>query len=380
LRRPTKEPQLGSSDEHCIERLDVSVYTIPTDAPEADGTLAWDSTGMVIVEPRTRGGTAGLGYAFGDTSTGTLVRDLLAGVVIGRDVRDTTGAREAMVRSIRNLGRPGICSMAIAAVDIALWDTKARCADQPLFRLLGAVRDAVPVYGSGGFTTYTRQRLVDQLSSWVGEGIPRVKMKIGTDRGASWRQDIDRITAVREASGPDAELYVDANGAYDRTQARRLGLLFAQELGVTWFEEPVSSDDLQGLAQLREALPLDVTAGEYGYDLGYFENMLARGAVDVLQADVGRCAGITEWLRVAAAAAAHQTPFSAHCGQTLHAHVACVPPNLRHIEYFHDHAHIDQIMFDGVLKPVDGALRPAADRPGLGLTLRRGDAEQYRSA
>lgn len=370
---------MGSSDEYRIERLDVSVYTVPTDAPEADGTLAWDSTGLVIVEPRTRGGTVGLGYAFGDAATGTLVAELLAGVVVGRDVRDTTGAWEAMVRSIRNLGRPGICSMAIAAVDIALWDTKARCADQPLFKLLGAVRDAVPVYGSGGFTTYSRERLVDQLSGWVAEGIPRVKMKIGTDRGASWRRDIERITAVREAIGPDAELYVDANGAYDRTQARQLGLLFAQELGVTWFEEPVSSDDLQGLSQLREALPLDVTAGEYGYDLVYFETMLARGAVDVLQADVGRCAGITEWLRVAATAAAHQTPFSAHCGQTLHAHVACVPPNLRHIEYFHDHARIDQIMFDGVLEPVDGALRPAADRAGLGLTLRRSDAEQYRS-
>ncbi len=308
------------------------------------------------------------------------MRDLLAGVVTGRDVRQTAGAWEAMVRSIRNLGRPGICSMAIAAVDIALWDTKARCAEQPLFRLLGAVRDAVPVYGSGGFTAYSRQRLVEQLSGWVEQGIPRVKMKIGTDRGASWRADIERVRAVREAIGSDTELYVDANGAYDRTQARRLGELFARELAVTWFEEPVSSDDLQGLAQLREALPLDVTAGEYGYDLVYFEQMLGAGAVDVVQADVGRCAGITEWLRVAAACAAQQTPFSAHCSQSLHAHVACVPPNLRHIEYFHDHARIDQIMFDGVLAPIHGSLRPAEDRPGLGLTLRRTDAERYRVA
>ena len=367
-------------DEYCIDRLDVSVYTIPTDAPEADGTLAWDSTSIVVVEPHTRGGTTGLGYTFGDTATGTLIRDLLANVVLGRDVRDTTAVWEAMVRSIRNLGRPGICSMAIAAVDIALWDTKARCADQPLFRLLGAVRDAVPIYGSGGFTTYTEQRLVDQLAGWVGQGIPRVKMKIGADQGASWQQDIKRIAAVRAAIGADTELYVDANGAYDRTQARRLGLRFAEEFAVSWFEEPVSSDDLHGLAQLREALPLDVTAGEYGYDLVYFEHMLDAGAVDVLQADVGRCAGITEWLRVASACAAQQTPFSAHCGQSLHAHVACVPPNLRHIEYFHDHARVDQIMFDGVLAPIDGSLRPADDRPGLGLTLRRADAEPHRVA
>ena len=366
--------------EHSIERLDVSVYTIPTEEPEADGTLSWKSTSVVVVEPHTRGGTVGLGYVFGDTATGTLVRDLLTHVVVGRDVRDTAAAWEAMVRSIRNLGRPGICSMAIAAVDIALWDTKARCAGQSLFRLLGPLRDAVPVYGSGGFTTYTEQHLVEQLAGWVAQGIPRVKMKIGTDRGTSQHHDVARVAAARHAIGADAELYVDANGAYDRAQARRLGLQFAEEFGVTWFEEPVSSDDLQGLTNLREELPLDVTAGEYGYDLVYFERMLSAGAVDVLQADVGRCAGITEWLRVAAACAAHQTPFSAHCGQSLHAHVACIPPNLRHIEYFHDHARIDQIMFDGTLVPIAGALRPADDRPGLGLTLRRGDAEPYRVA
>jgi L-alanine-DL-glutamate epimerase-like enolase superfamily enzyme len=366
------------SDEHLIEALDVSVYTVPTDGLEADGTLAWDSTGVVVVFPRTRGGTTGLGYAFGDRSTEVMVSDLLAGVVIGRDVRDTVGAWQAMVQSIRNLGRPGICSMAIAAVDIALWDTKARCAGQPLFRLLGAVRDEVPVYGSGGFTTYSTQRLVDQLSGWVKAGIPRVKMKIGMDRGASWRRDIERISAVRQAIGPEVELYVDANGAYDRTQARRLGVLFAQEFGVTWFEEPVSSDDLRGLAELRRALPLDVTAGEYGYDLAYYQSMLAADAVDVLQADVGRCAGITEWLRVAATCAAHQVPFSAHCRPSQHAHVACVPPNLRHVEYFHDHARIDAIMFDGALVPEQGRLRPSEERPGIGLTLRAADAERYR--
>jgi L-alanine-DL-glutamate epimerase-like enolase superfamily enzyme len=367
------------SDEHTIERLDVAVYTIPTDAPEADGTLAWDSTSLVIVEPRTQGGTTGLGYAFGNTATGILVRDVLADVVVGRDIRDTAGAWEAMVRSIRNLGRSGISSMAIAAVDIALWDTKARCADQPLFRLLGAIRDEIPIYGSGGFTAYTEARLAKQLADWVEQGIPRVKMKIGTDRGARPATDLSRVTAARRAIGPHAELYVDANGAYGRAQARELGLRLAHDLDVTWFEEPVSSDDLTGLAQLRETLPLEVTAGEYGYDLDYFKRMLDTRAVDVLQADVTRCAGITEWLRVAALAAANHTPLSAHCGPSLHAHIACVAPTMRHIEYFHDHTRIDRLIFDGTLLPDNGHLRPATDRPGLGLTLRRADAQPYRA-
>ncbi|TMD93841.1 MAG: mandelate racemase [Chloroflexi bacterium] len=372
---------MGEDDSgFTLEAVDVGVYTVPTEQPEADGTLAWDSTTVVVVEPRTRDGTTGLGYAVGDTATGALVRDTLAGVVVGLDVRNTAECWERMRRRIRNLGRPGISSMAIAAVDIALWDTKARCLGLPLHRLLGPVRETVPVYGSGGFTTYTEARLLEQLTGWVEDEIPRVKMKVGMDRGRSWRRDLARVRAVRGAVGDGVEVYVDANGAYDRTLAHRLGLELAGELGVTWFEEPVSSDDLDGLRVLRETLPLDVTAGEYGYDLGYFRAMLRAGAVDVLQADAGRCAGITEWLRVAAICAAFELPLSGHCGPSLHAHVATVPANLRHIEYFHDHARVDRLLFDGALDPVEGALRPADDRPGIGLTLRRGDAARYRVA
>jgi L-alanine-DL-glutamate epimerase-like enolase superfamily enzyme len=371
-------PKSHMTDESVIDSVEVGVYRIPTELPEADGTLSWDSTTVVVVEPRTRGGVTGLGYAFGDGATGTLVRELLAGRVVGVDVHDTGAAWERMRASIRNLGRPGICSMAIAAVDIALWDTKARVLGVPLHRLLGPVRDTVPVYGSGGFTTYTEAQLLAQLTGWVEQGIPRVKMKIGMDHGRSWRRDLERVRAVRRAVGDTVELYVDANGAYDRTRALQIGHVLAEECGVCWFEEPVTSDDLDGLHALREALALDVTAGEYGYDLEYFRRMLHAGAVDVVQADIGRCAGVTEWLRVAATCAASSAPFSAHCGPSLHAHAATVPPNLRHIEYFHDHVRIDHLMFDGVLDPTAGELRPRDDSPGLGLTLRRTDAERYR--
>ena len=362
-----------------ITELRVSAYTIPTDLPEADGTLAWDKTTVVLVEPRLEDGVTGLGYAFGHPGMVQLINETLAPKVIGLDIHQTGRAWLEMVRSIRNLGRPGLCSMAIAAVDIALWDTKARCLQQPLHRLLGAVRESVPVYGSGGFTTYTESQLVEQMTGWVAQGIPWVKMKIGTDRGRSWRQDLQRIALVRKAIGPDVELFVDANGAYSETQALQLGRRFREEFEVAWFEEPVTSDDLAGLHRLRDGLLLDITAGEYGYHLEYFAAMLDRGAVDVLQADVGRCAGVTEWLRVAALAAAHKIDFSAHCGPSLHAAVATVPPNLRHIEYFHDHVRIDHLLFDGVLEPRDGALWPS-DRPGLGLELRRSDAGHFRVA
>ncbi len=326
-----------------IDRIDVSAYKVPTDAPESDGTYAWDHTTLVVVEASV-GGKAGLGYSYADTATAALIHDLLAEVVKGRDAMAVPGAWSAMVAAIRNLGRPGIASMAIAAVDAALWDLKARLLGLPLVTLLGSVRDAAPVYGSGGFTSYSIERLREQLGDWVAASIPRVKMKIGRHPA----EDLVRVRAAREAIGPEAELFVDANGAYSRKQALAQADRFA-ELGVAWFEEPVSSDDLEGLRLLRDRGPagMDIAAGEYGYDLPYFRRMLEAGAVDVLQADATRCAGITGFLRVGALCEARSLPLSAHCAPSLHAHPACTLPSFRHLEYFHDHGRIEHMLFDG---------------------------------
>ena len=283
--------------------------------------------------------------------------------VAGRDAMDVQGAWAAMTRAIRNDGRPGIASMAISAVDVALWDLKARLLELPLAALLGRYRDAVPVYGSGGFTSYSIDRLQEQLSGWVARGIPRVKMKVGRDPGADPR----RVGAAREAIGESAELFVDANGAYSRKQALELAERFS-ESRVSWFEEPVSSDDLEGLRFVRDRAPagMEVAAGEYGYELVYFERML--GSVDVLQADVTRCGGITELLRVDALCKARSLPLSLHCAPSIHAHVGCALECLVHCEFFHDHDRIEHELFDGVLSPEGGALRPDPSRAGLGLS------------
>jgi L-alanine-DL-glutamate epimerase-like enolase superfamily enzyme len=360
-----------------VDGLDVAVYTVPTEEPESDGTLTWTETTVVVVEAHA-GGETGLGFTYATGACATLIHEVFAEVVIGADPLDVPGAWAGMVGSIRNLGRPGISSMAIAAVDTALWDLKALLLQQPLARLLGIVHDEVAVYGSGGFTSFTDEELVEQLTGWAQrDRIPRVKLKVGTAWGARPLRDLERVGRVREALGDEIELYVDANGAYDRKQAIRLAREFA-DLGVTWFEEPVSSDDLEGLREVRDQSTTEVAAGEYGYDLAYFQRMLHAGAVDCLQADVSRCAGITEWLRVAALAAAHNLEISAHCAQSLTAHPAMAVPNLRHLEYFADHARVDRLLFDGVLDPDGGTLRPDLSRPGTGLQLRRPDAERYR--
>ncbi|MGD8815605.1 MAG: enolase C-terminal domain-like protein [Acidobacteriota bacterium] len=354
-----------------IERVAVSAYTIPTDEPEADGTLEWDATTIVVVEAQG-GGRTGLGWSYTAPAAARLIEDTLAPVVVGRDAMAAPAAWQAMIRSIRNLGRPGLVSSAVAAVDTALWDLEARLLDVPLVELLGAAVERVPVYGSGGFTSYSMGRLREQLAGWVADGIPRVKMKVGSDPG----RDPERVDAARDAIG-DAELMVDANGAYDVEQALAMSSVFADR-AVSWFEEPVSSDDLEGLRRVREDTPrgMNTTAGEYGYDIFYFRRMLEAGAVDVLQADATRCAGYTGYRDVAALCRAFNVPLSAHTAPALHLHVCAASPATLHMEWFHDHVRIERMLLDGFIEPRDGAVAPDLSQPGNGYVFLRGAASE----
>jgi L-alanine-DL-glutamate epimerase-like enolase superfamily enzyme len=361
-----------------IDRVDVHAFTVPTDGPdgrEQDGTATWESTTLILVAARA-GGRTGIGYTYGSPATAELIRDVLAAVVLGCDAQAPSAVWRSMSRAVRNAGRPGIGAMAISAVDIALWDLAARLRDLPLFRALPCFHDQVEVYGSGGFTNYPLARLADQLGGWAERGIPRVKMKTSRDPAA----DPERLDVIRAAIGPDVELFVDANGALGRKQALYWSEMFADRWDVRWFEEPVSSDDCQGLRLLRDRGPagLEIAAGEYGYVLRDFVDLLDAGAVDCLQADVTRCCGITGLLQVAGLAAAHHIDLSAHCAPAVSAHAFCAVPGLRHLEYFHDHVRVESLAFDGTLDPVGGALRPDRARTGLGLEVRWADLEAFR--
>jgi len=356
-----------------IERIEVGAYTIPTDAPEADGTLSWDSTTIVLVELHA-GGHAGLGWTYGEPAVAGLILDKLADVVVGREAMDIPGTWAAMTGSLRNAVTSGLSAFAVAAVDIALWDLKARLLDLSLSVLLGRRREAVPIYGSGGFTSYSDERLEAQLAAWVEQGIARVKIKVGSDPGL----DPARVRAARDAIGPDVELMVDGNGAWAPDGALAVADRFA-ECGVRWFEEPVSSDDLEGLRRVRDRAPagMAIAAGEYVTDAYGFRRLLAAEAVDVLQGDATRCGGITGVLRADALCQAYGLPFSAHCSPTVHAPVCAAMQSALHLEWFHDHVRIERLLFDGALEPEGGMLRPNPDSPGLGIELRRADAERY---
>jgi L-alanine-DL-glutamate epimerase-like enolase superfamily enzyme len=356
-----------------VEAIRVEAYTFPTPSPESDGTLTWDSTTAVTVTAEA-GGMSGLGWSYTGPATADLITGTLADVVRGRDVHDVPGNWEAMVRVCRNLGRPGIVSQAVAAVDIALWDLKAKLLQVPLHGLFGRARDSVPVYGSGGFTSMSDGELREQVDGWLAAGCAAVKIKVGESWGTALARDVRRVTLLRDLVGPDVALMVDANGGYTPGQAIRMGSAY-DDLGVIWFEEPLSSDDLTGLSRLRNSLRCDVAAGEYADSAIYVQRMITAGAVDCIQVDVTRCAGYTEWLRCAAIAAAHNLDISAHCAPSLHASVAAAVPNLRHVEWFADHARLEPLLVDGLPSVSGGALH-LTDSPGHGMTL-RADADRW---
>ncbi|HEY4358902.1 MAG TPA: enolase C-terminal domain-like protein [Acidobacteriaceae bacterium] len=350
-------------------------YTIPTESPEADGTIAWDSTTLVVVEIRT-GTETGIGYTYAHPTAAIVARELVEKHCLNQSAFDINALFTAMRTSQRNYGTEGIGATALSAVDIALWDLKAKLLGQSLAGLLGPIRTTVPVYGSGGFTTYGDAQLQEQLRGWIAQGIPRVKMKIGSHP----EQDLRRIAVARKAIGDGAELFIDANGAYSRKQALYFSELAHAEHNVTWFEEPVSSDDLPGLHLLRNRAPagMDIAAGEYGWSAMYLRKMIEAEAVDVMQADATRCGGITGFMDAASIADAHPIPLSAHCGPTIHMHLGCAARPLRHVEYFFDHVRIESMLFDGFrAAQSDGCMHPDFTRPGLGIEFKQKDAEKF---
>lgn len=357
-----------------ISGLDTAVYTFPTAEPEADGTLQWDATTAVTVTLHA-GGQTGLGWTYSSPAAAAVIHDKLLAAVRGRDAFDVAAGWAAMHRACRNLGTKGLVMQAISAVDIAWWDLKARLLGVPLSSLLGRCRAEVPIYGSGGFTTLSDAQLQEQVGWWRSAGCTAMKIKIGESWGIRTDRDLARVRRLRELAGGGTELMVDANGGYSSGQARRVGAEL-DELGVRWFEEPVSSDDTTALANLRGALRCDIAAGEYVSDLYDVRALLP--VLDCLQLDATRCGGYTGWLGGAALAQSQNLQVSGHCAPSLHAFVAAAVPNLRHVEWFVDHARLEPLLVDGLPETRDGALHLATDSPGHGMQL-RSRADQWRT-
>jgi L-alanine-DL-glutamate epimerase-like enolase superfamily enzyme len=322
--------------------------------------------GGLFVHVRTDEGLEGLGV--GQPGARELIERTLKELLVGQDPLCHEKLWDDMFWRVRGFGRKGLAFCAISAVDIALWDLKGKAFGVPLYRLLGPYTDSVPIYGSGGWTHFTEAELVAEQLGYVERGIPRVKMKVAKDFGQAEAEDLRRLAAVRRAVGDGVEVYVDANNGYYAKQAIRLARRF-EEYNVGWFEEPVLADDVAGLAAVARAIDLPVATGEHEYTKYGFRELIAQGGADIVQPDVGRVGGVTEWLKVAHLAHAFNLPVAPHAVQLVHLHLACATPNLKVVEYLGVAEEVDRVWYTEFPAPKDGRWSPSPDRHGLGLAL-----------
>ena len=352
-----------------ITGVTTTVLITPDTLPFHDATMRDVGTtwGGIFVHIATDAGHEGLGLGV-MPGTRELIERTLAPLLIGQDPLDHERLWEAMFWAVRGYGRKGMAFCAISAVDVALWDLKGKIFDAPLYKLLGPYTDRVPIYGSGGWTHFTEDELVREQLGFVAQGIPRVKMKVGKDWGKAEREDVRRVAAVRKAIGDDVELYIDANNGYYAKQAIAMARRFAP-YDVAWFEEPVLADDIAGLAEVARAIDIPVATGEHEYTKFGFKDLIAAGGADIVQPDVGRVGGITEWLKVAHLAHAFNLPVAPHAVSVVHLHLACCTPNLRVVEVLGVELDVYRRWFTELPEQKDGWWSPFPDRPGLGLEL-----------
>ena len=283
-----------------------SIETISLNNPRAtpiqDATTEtpnnFSGRGQLFVRIYTDEGVEGLGMTYSSPGVKDVVENALMQILIGRDPMDTEKIWNDMLWKVRSYGRKGVALCAISAVDIALWDLKAKFLNLPLYKLLGAYTNSVPVYGSGGWTNLTKSELIQEMTDYVESGIPRVKMKVGKNFGNCEREDIERVEAVRDAIGYDIALYIDANNGYRKKQAIYMAKEFEQ-FQVGWLEEPLIPDDVDGMSEIARSTTIPIASGKLEYTKYGFKELIYRGGADIVQPDAGRVGGVTEWIKVA---------------------------------------------------------------------------------
>ncbi|MCH8115744.1 MAG: mandelate racemase/muconate lactonizing enzyme family protein [Chloroflexi bacterium] len=334
----------------------------------------------IFVHIKTDEGLEGLGV--GQARPPHAIREIiereLKDLFIGEDPFNIEKLWNDMFWRMRNYARKGVALQALSSIDIALWDLKARALGLPLYRLLNPRYESVPVYGSGGWTNMTEEELVEEALGFVERGIPRYKMKVGKDFGNAEREDVQRVAAVRKAVGDDVEIYVDANMGYNVKQAIRMSHKF-EDYDVRWFEEPILADNVEGFAQISRATQIPIATGENEYTRHGFKELIVHGGVDIVQPDVGRVGGVTEWMKVASLADSFGLSIAPHGVPNVHLQLCMAIPNLKVVEYFAGGwVTVGRTgFFTEVPVPVDGMWAPFPDKPGLGFELDPDAVKKY---
>jgi L-alanine-DL-glutamate epimerase-like enolase superfamily enzyme len=338
--------------------VDLPVETIRTDAVQS-----FLKQETIFVEITTSDGRHGRGYSYtigtGGTAVLALLRDYLLPRLIGQDARRVEAVWQDLFAATRATTGGVITSLALAAVDTALWDRRCRAAEQPLWVLAGGAHESVPLYDTEvGWLHLSADELVAGAHAAVSAGRTGVKLKIGKPDPA---EDAARLQAVRDAVGPSVDLMVDANQAFTAAEAVRRARLL-EPIDLFWIEEPLPADDLAGHAALARSTSIPIAVGESLYSIGRFAEYVRRGAAGILQVDVARIGGITPWLKVANLAEAHNLAVCPHFLMELHVSLCAAVPNGRYVEYIPQLRAITRTE----ISAVDGRARPP-DEPGLGI-------------
>lgn len=353
---------------HKIAAVDVWLVSTRVPSGIADATRTVEVLGFALVRIRTDQGLEGFGLTYhevGGEATRELIRCSIAPRLLGRDPLDTEVLWNEMFHYLRGVGRKGLAFGALSAIDIALWDLKGKIAGLPVYRLLGGGRSRVPVYASGGWTSYSDEKLVEEMTGFVAQGYDTIKFKVGYAGGTAINRDVARVRKVREAVGPDVRLLVDANNAFDAATAIQLANRIG-DFDIHLFEEPVLADDLRGLARFRRGTDIPLATGEHEYTRYGVRDLLLAEAADIVQADGARAGGYTEMLKCAALTQAFNVRFAPHAMEHVHLHLVAALPNAPFLERLAMFEGITGLVFrDGAR--VENGMMTVPERPGLGL-------------
>lgn len=355
---------------HKVKKVDVHLVSAQAPSGLADSTRKVETVGMTVIRVTTDQGLEGFGVTYhevGGPAIRALVTRDMAPRLMDRDPFDTDVIWREFFGIFRGVGRKGLMFCALSAVDIALWDLKGKILGMPIHRLLGGGRQRVPVYASGGWTSYDDDQLVDEMKDMVRQGYRMVKIKVGVDGGTNPSRDVMRVRKVREALGPDIGLMIDANNVWDAATA----IQFAnrvREYNPMLLEEPVFADDIPGLARFKRGTDIPLATGEHEYTKYGVRDLVLANAADIIQVDGARAGGYTEMMKCAAIAEAWNVKFAPHAMEHLHLPLGSaigVVPFLERLRLFEGITHS---VYLNAQVPTDGYL-DVMEAPGHGLRL-----------
>jgi len=353
-----------------IANVQVFLVSHPIQQGLADATRKVENIGFTIIQLTTDQGITGFGVTYnevGGEATKIMIETNIAPRIIGKSVFATEDIWQDLFQYLRGVGRKGLTYCAISAVDIALWDLKGKLLNLPLFRLFGGTKTKIPVYASGGWTSYEDEQLVEEMQGFVAQGYQMIKFKVGVDGGNNLQHDIRRVARVREAVGPDIGIMLDANNCWDAATGARFANQ-VKEYDIMFLEEPTFADDIPGLKRYKKSTDLPLGTGEHEYTRFGCRDLILSEAADIVQMDFTRAGGFTEALKVAAMTQAWNLKFAPHAMENIHIHLMSAIPNSLYLERLILFEDLTNLTYKNCPTPKEGYMK-LTEMPGLGLEL-----------